>query len=313
MTRRALVIGAAGFLGNRIARTLAKANIDVIAAVRRESGVLLGGHQQVIGSFDSPNQLRPLIAISDLVIHTASTSTPATSSGSPLSEVDSNLRVTAALLEAMQDSPRTPLIYLSSGGSIYAENPPAPSSESAATRPRSYHGAVKLAAEWLISAWCDQYNSRAIAVRPSNIYGPGQPERHGFGIIPAAFGCISRGEPLRIWGDGTSTRDYVYVDDVAQLVCLAANSDLPVGFSTVNACNGTSVSLNTLLDVVEEVTGQRLSRDYQSSRAVDASHIAMSNTRAFECFGWEPRVSLRDGIEAAWMAYKVQQTGGLLR
>lgn len=309
MSKRIAVLGASGFLGRRIVRILSSAGADVVSASRRDEKVE-GAYRHVTAKFDHPEHFVDLLDTCDAVVHTASTSTPGTSSGHALREVDSNLRVTAALLEGMQQTPSTPLIYISSGGSVYSDCSGQLSSERSPVHPRSYHGAIKLASEWLISAWCDQFNARALAIRPSNVYGPGQPERPGFGVIPAAFGCLTRQEPLTIWGDGSASRDYVYIDDVARLVDLAIDSDLANGLTIVNACSSTSTSLNKLLDTIEEVAGSPIIRTYHLSRRVDASHIAMDNARAFDLFGWRPSTSLRQGLAEAWATYTRTSASG---
>lgn len=299
---RIAVLGASGFLGRRIVHRLADAGHDVVAGVRSPTRVE-GAGLVVESTFDTVPECIRLLDGCHGVVNTASISTPGTSYGKPLREVEGNLRVTAALLEALQVLPRTELVYVSSGGSVYASSGSDASSEASEVHPRSYHGAAKLASEWLISAWCDQYGGRATAVRPSNIYGPGQPAKVGFGIIPAAFNAILTARPLTIWGDGTAARDYVFVDDVAELVARAITPPQQSGLLRINAGSGESIRLVDLFDAIAEVTGRHVPRVHEPARSVDAVDIAIDSRAAKEMFDWSAATGLRDGLARAWNAF----------
>ena len=300
MTEAVLILGGGGFVGRSLARTLALKGTPVITVNRSASGFEHPLVESVIGELREPEAFAPLLARSRTAVHLASTSTPGTSAARPLQEVNTNLHVTASLLQALQDYPEVELLYMSSGGSLYADASGMPSDENARVHPRSYHGAAKLASEHFISAWCDQFDSRATILRPSNIYGPGQPERPGFGVIPAAFGKILRHETLHVWGDGSVRRDYVYIDDLVRLCTMILDTSMPKGMRIFNACSGTSISLNELFDVMEAATGKPLHRSYDASRAVDASYIAMDATRAAKVYGWHHQTPLKEGLTQTW-------------
>ena len=300
MSDAILVLGAGGFIGRSLTRSLAEQGIRVLAVSRNGGGIRHERIESLVGDFGEPEQLAPLLQRSRAVVHLATTSTPGTSAARPLQEIETNLRLTAALLQALHDHPGVDLLYMSSGGSLYADTATEPSRESARLQPRSYHGAAKLAAESFISAWCDQTGSSSTILRPSNVYGPGQPERKGFGVIPAAFGTMLRGEVLHIWGDGSARRDYIYVDDLIELCILALTKPMPKGVRTFNACSGKSVSLNELLAIMESVAGKPLQRSYDPGRVVDASCIAMDPGAAAKAFGWHHRTSLETGLARTW-------------
>lgn len=300
MTEAVLILGGGGFVGRNLARTLALKGTQVITVNRSTPGFEHPLVESVIGEFREPEAFSPLLMRSRTVVHLASTSTPGTSAARPLQEVNTNLHVTASLLQALQDHPDVELLYMSSGGSIYADASGAPSDEDARAHPRSYHGAAKLASENFISAWCDQFDGRATILRPSNIYGPGQPERPGFGVIPAAFGKMLRNETLHVWGDGSIRRDYIYIHDLIKLCAMILDTSMPSGTRVFNACSGTSISLNELFDAMEAATGRPLQRSYDASRAVDASYIAMDATRAANVYGWHHQTPLKEGLTRTW-------------
>lgn len=304
MTDAILILGAGGFVGQALVRALSGSGMPVIAAARSAAGIPMHPLvEPVVGHLTGEADLLPLVARSRAVVHLATTSTPGTSAARPLNEIDTNLRLTGTLLRALQERPSVDLLYLSSGGSLYRDARGEPASEASPVRPRSYHGAAKLAAEAFISAWCDQFGGAATILRPSNVYGPMQPERPGFGIVPTAFGKALRNEELQIWGDGSASRDYVFIDDLVRLCLLTLARPMTAGATLVNACSGQSTSLNTLLDAIDSTTGRPLRRVYLPARSVDASSIAMDPAKALALYGWRHATGLPAGIQSAWDSY----------
>lgn len=299
MTDAVLVLGAGGFVGSHLVRALAERRERVIAASRSpmDTGMRVETH---FGEFREPADYLPLLRRSRAVMHLASGSTPGSSAAQPLRELEENLRPVFALLQAMQEFPVIPLIYVSSGGTLYGYQQGDAADESTPVVPRSYHGAGKAAAEHFISAWCAQFAASATIVRPSNLYGPGQPERLGFGIVPAAMGKTLRGETLHIWGDGSAERDYLYIDDFVRLCMAVLDGERQSGARVLNACSESSVSLDELLDEIERVTGRTLVRTYDPSRVVDVPKVAMRASLARQLYGWAPGMSLREGLELTW-------------
>lgn len=294
-----LVLGAGGFTGSHLVRALTERGDRVIAASRSPFHTVASveGH---VGELRDPVDYLPLLERSRAVIHLASATTPGTSAAQPVRELEENLRPVLALLQAMQEFPAIPLIYVSSGGTLYGGGHGDAADESAPVSARSYHGAGKIATEHFIEAWCNQFAGEAVMLRPSNLYGPGQPERAGFGIVPAAMGKILRNETLHIWGDGSAERDYLYIDDFVRLCIAVLDGERRSGARVLNACSETSISLNALLDQIERVTGPTLARTYDPSRAVDVPKVAMRASLARQLYGWSPEVSLREGLERTW-------------
>lgn len=300
MTEPVLLFGAGGFAGRALLAALMARSEPVIALGRSGFTMSGAGVDCRVGAWHEACDFAPLLARARAVVHLASASTPGSSAGQPVHELDENLRPTLALLEALQGCPQVPLIYVSSGGSLYCRVANGASDELAAVYSRSYHGAGKIAAEHFIEAWCSQFTGSAVVLRPSNLYGPGQRERAGFGIIPAAFGKLARGETLHVWGDGSAERDYLYIDDFTRLMLAALDAAPEPGFRVFNACQGTSVDLNTLFASIEQVTGRTLSRSYDAGRPLDAPSVRMQATRAHETFGWSAEIALPEGLERTW-------------
>lgn len=300
MGDQVLVIGAGGFVGQHLTRALSSRGNKVIAVSRRPFDHDVTGVEAVVGAMTEPQPFAELLDRCHTVVYLASNSTPGTSSGRPVDEVRDNLLPLAALLQALQATPRVKLLYLSSGGSLYTASSADPSTEASPVQPRSYHGAAKVAAECLITAWCQQYEGHATLLRPSNIYGPGQLERPGFGIVPACFGKLMRGETLAVWGNGSIVRDYLYIDDFVALCTAILSSPMPAGAQVLNASSGAGVSLNELFHTVEKVTGTPLPRSHELDRPVDARQIVMDSTMARDRYGWVPATPLEEGLRKTW-------------
>jgi UDP-glucose 4-epimerase len=300
MNERILVLGAGGFIGQHLVRGLAQRGEQVIAVSRGNIDFCLPSVETVIAELREPEDFAPLVARSRVVAYLASTSTPGTSAARPLPELVENLHPLAALLQVLQDHPSVELLYLSSGGSLYTSTNEIAATEDSVVQPRSYHGAGKIAAEYFISAWCSQYSGRATILRPSNVYGAGQLERTGFGIVPAALGKIRRHETLQVWGDGSAVRDYLYVDDLVELTTAILTRQMSVGARLVNACSSIGISLNELFTAMEAVTGHPLQRSYELGRALDASRVTMDPALAQREYGWSADTPLHEGLERTW-------------
>lgn len=304
MTEHVLVIGAGGFIGRHLVQSLSHRAQKVIAVGRHASTI--DPHPfvtSVVAELRTPDQFRRLLDGCSAVVHVASASTPGSTAGDPLAELQGNLVPTLALLDALQSRLGIPLLYISSGGTLYADDGDQAASETAALQPRSYHGAGKAAAEQFIAAWCRQFDATAVALRPSNVYGPGQDEKSNFGIVPTCFGKMLRNEILSVWGDGSAIRDYLFIDDFIALI-LDVLSRPGHGWQVLNAASGDGTSLNELFSVMEAVAERPLARHYDPGRRIDASGVVVDPRRAHERYQWTSRIGLRDGLEKTWQWFK---------
>tara|TARA_R100000005_G_scaffold91315_1_gene63527 strand:+ start:11018 stop:11944 length:927 start_codon:yes stop_codon:yes gene_type:complete len=295
-----LVIGAGGFIGRSLCLALSDQGAHVKAVVRGEQVPSLAAAEQVTSGCRNPAALATLLEGVDALVYLAASSTPGSSAGKPLVELNTNLAPLLLTLEALQARPSIPLVYFSSAGAIYDEHAVLASGEADLPQPRSYHGAAKVAAEQFIGAWTRQFAGSATIIRPSNIYGPGQAEVAGFGIVPTMLGCIRRGERLRVWGDGSALRDYLYIDDLIGLTLAALTAPPEGNVRTINAASGESISLNELFTRAETASGETLHRDYVQGRTVDASKVIINIDYARQALGWQPEVSLDEGLKRTW-------------
>jgi UDP-glucose 4-epimerase len=150
-----------------------------------------------------------------------------------------------------------------------------------------------------------QHGGRALILRPSNFYGPGQHFRRSFGLVPTLFRHVADRTPLNIWGDGEIVRDYIYIDDFLRLCLAIAESGF--AFSRFEVCNvgsGTGHSINQVCSLVEEVTGACLEKKYLPARSVDLRRIVLDSSKTKRLFGWESSTPLSTGLSHTWHWFK---------
>lgn len=302
MSDAIFLLGAGGFIGRHLAHRLANAGTPVIAATRHPAVFDHENIRNVVAPWDDRMQFAQWLPQCRAIVHAASSSTPGSSAAQP--QLDGNLRTTLAMIEALQDTPSCRLLFLSSAGTLYG-NREFPAREDDPLRPRSYHGAGKAAAEHFIHAWATQYAGTAVLLRPSNVYGPGQPARPGFGIIPTAFYCALHGNPLTIF-DGSTIRDYLYVDDLIALCEATLLQSLDDGPYVFNAAHGEGISLDSLVDRIDAVTGRQIKRHYAPPRRVDIHSITADTTSVRATFNWSPIITLDQGLKLTWQRFSTR-------
>lgn len=297
------LLGAGGFIGRQLALRLAADGRSVIAATRRPVAFGHPGIRNAVETWDERAQFAKWTAGCSDIVHAASSSTPGSSAAQP--QLEGNLRTTLAMIEALQENPDTRVLFLSSAGTLYGDRD-SPAVEDDPLRPRSYHGAGKIAAESFVRAWAAQYGGTAVILRPSNVYGPGQQMRSGFGIIPTAFDCALQGRPFTVWGDGSMVRDYLYLDDMLALCESAVSRPLQPGTHAFNASQGDGVTVDALLDLIETITGSPIQRRHEAPRRVDIHSILIDNSAARAAYGWRPRLALEEGLQRTWTSIRGQ-------
>lgn len=306
MDNSIIIFGAGGFIGRHLVNALSTRGEAVIALTRTPIENAPPGVEVHSGTFETPGDFTPLLARARACIHVASCSTPGRTAGKPLEELNKNLRPTLALLTALQNAPQCELLYTSSGGTLYGDTHTHPAYEQDVIRPHSYYGAGKAAAEHFIHAGSMQYDLATMLLRPSNLYGPGQSLRSGFGIIPTAFEHIKNNTPLTLWGDGSAVRDYLYIDDFVELCLAILSRPIPHSPRIFNAASGIGVSLDILVETIRRITGASLPIIKDTSRAVDVERIVLDSSSISREYNWTPKVSLEDGVQRAWAWWKEQ-------
>jgi len=297
--RNALLIGGGGFIGTALARCLGKEkfNVHILSKhfpIRKvEPNIIF--HQ---GNLDDREILERVLPECKTIIHLASSTTPGTSSRQPALEVDKNIAPTLRFLDILQGYKHFHMIFVSSGGTLYGNPEFIPVDETHPLNPLSFHGAGKVAIETFLRTFSTFPDKNTTILRPSNVYGPGQPLRSGFGVIRTMLEHVLRGTVMEIWGDGTSIRDFLYLDDM--LSALIRLIDFPHDNNTYNVGSGIGYSLNQLKEIIESVCGKKLHAIYRPSRKTDVKAIVLDSSRLIKKTKWYPTASLEQGIELTW-------------
>ena len=299
-----LLLGGTGFVGQRLVAALHKIGYRVSVISRSlRPGVFPTTVEHFACSLEHKLTLSQLLPSVDTVIHMASASTPSTSTHNPTFEILHNVIPTTQFLEAFAEHQTPLLIYLSSGGAIYGNHQSEKALEQHVVAPLSYYGAGKASIESLLHAFCHQTKRNAIVIRPSNLYGPDQPERAGFGIIPTLIARALRNEPIDIWGDGNTMRDYLYIDDFIELLCkiIGSNNHLN-GCNIFNAGTGNGTTVNDLCKRIESIGRVNLMRNYHPIRAVDVQRIVLDTAKTSATYNWTAKTNLEEGLKETWQS-----------
>ena len=306
-----LVLGGSGFLGRAIARGLLDAGETVTTVSRTPVERLGERHEHHRASLDDVRVLPQLLAETARVIHAAGDTTPGSSATQPAAELEYNLLPLGRLLNWLIEAGSPPLLYVSSGGAIYDPASRAEQfTEEAPKKAQSYYSAAKLAAEHFVEAYHSAGGGAATIVRPANVYGPGQAGKKQFGIVPTLCNALLRGLEFPLWGDGSATRDYLYIDDFVAL-CVAAlrEQDAPAQLRRYNAGSGTGATVLELCRLLEAVSGRTLAMDHRPPRHVDVARAVLDSRHAMRQLGWQPRTDLRAGLTATWQWYRAAHGG----
>jgi nucleoside-diphosphate-sugar epimerase len=208
--------------------------------------------------------------------------------------VKDNIVSTQRVLEAMREHPVQRLVFASSS-SVYGDAEMFPTKESALPRPVSPYGMTKLAAEHLVFVYMRTFGIAATALRYFTVYGPRQRPDMAFHRFMQA---LVDEQEIEIYGDGEQTREFTYVSDAIEGTVKAASKDV-IG-QVINLGGGSRVTVNRVLDTLEEISRLKSRRTYLPAAPGDPLHTGASINLAREKLGWEPRVSLREGLKRQW-------------
>jgi UDP-glucose 4-epimerase len=206
--------------------------------------------------------------------------------------LDNNVFATQRLLEVAKNANLKKFIYASSS-SVYGEAEILPTSEKVVPCPFSPYGVTKLAAENLCRLYWKNFGVPTVSLRYFTVYGPRQrPEMAFAKFIKIAL----QGGRIEIYGNGEQTRDFTFIDDVVEANILAMESGPKLDGEVFNIGGGSRVSVNEVLDLIGRSVGQELEVVYQESQKGDVLHTGAEIRKAKRFLGWQPRVTLQEGI-----------------
>ncbi|HLV88238.1 MAG TPA: NAD-dependent epimerase/dehydratase family protein [Candidatus Sulfotelmatobacter sp.] len=307
-----LVTGGAGFIASHVSDSYLRAGhsvviVDDLSTGRREN-VPAGARffEQDITDFAGMEQIiadeRP-----DVINHHAAQMDVRRSVREPLFDARVNIVGALGLLELGVKYKLRKFLYASTGGASYGEVQTVPVSESHPTNPICHYGVSKLTLEKYLFLYRRLYGLNYTVMRYPNVFGPRQ-NPHGEAGVVAIFALqMLRGDQPTIFGDGSKTRDYVFIDDIvrANLALLEKGDG-----ETLNLGSGVPTSDYQIFELVRSATHYQGDPQYAPVRPGEVAHIALNPARAREVLGWAPNTSLREGI--ARTVQSIQQANACL-
>ena len=302
-----LILGGAGFIGTHLANALLQRGHVVRIFDRASTFVspLIAGHprlDRVEGDILNLDEVASALDDMEFVYHLVSTTLPKSSNDNPEYDIETNLVVAVRLLEAARRRDIRRIVFLSSGGTVYGVPDQVPINESHPCNPISSYGIVKLAIEKYLHLYRVLHGLDSCTVRLSNPFGEHQRIQSAQGAVGVFLHRAIHKQSIEIWGDGSVTRDYVYVGDVAE--ALLKLLDYSGSYRTFNIGSGMGMNLNDIIGEIEKVLGERVARIYKPARRFDVPINVLDIGLAQRELEWSPRTPFGEGLArtAAWIA-----------
>jgi UDP-glucose 4-epimerase len=301
-----LILGGAGFIGTHLANALLEAGHVVRIFDRISTGLpsSVTGHprlEYLEGDVLNVDDLETALRDMEYVYHLVSTTLPKSSNDNPEYDISTNLVVSVRLLEAARRKDIRKIVFMSSGGTVYGIPRQVPIDEGHACNPISSYGIVKLAIEKYLHLYRELHGLNSCTVRLSNPFGEYQRIQSAQGAVGVFLYRALHRQSIEIWGDGSVTRDYIYVGDVVEALIRILDYNGP--HKTFNIGCGAGMNLNDIIGEIETVIGHKVVRVYKPARRFDVPTNVLDITLAKKELGWSPRTPFGEGLArtASWI------------
>ncbi|MCL1472574.1 NAD-dependent epimerase/dehydratase family protein [Argonema antarcticum] len=304
-----IVTGTAGFVGSHLAEALLSQGQQVIGVDHFNDYYNPGLKRKNISSFENhPNfnlieadiqsvDWAALLADAEVVYHQAAQAGVRASWGDGFrAYTERNINATQVLLEAAKEAKHLKRFVFASSSSVYGNAETFPTSESVCPQPVSPYGMTKLASEHLCGLYHKNFGVPVASLRYFTVYGPRQRPDMAFHKF---FRTILLDEPIPIYGDGQQTRDYTFISDAVAANLAAATAPAAVG-EVFNIGGGSRVVLTEVLDTMEKIVGRPIRRNHIEAAKGDARHTSADVSKAQKLLGYQPKVSLQEGLTQEW-------------
>jgi UDP-glucose 4-epimerase len=310
-----VVTGGAGFIGSAIVRRLLAENASRVVVIDN----LLTGKEdnldEVRGRIDfqradvrNYDEIAPIIRGASVVFHEAAIPSVPRSIDDPVPSHEVNADGTFNVLRAAHEGKAGRVVYAASS-SAYGDTDVLPKVETMTPRPKSPYALQKLMGEYYCTIFADVYGLETVSIRYFNVYGPRQdPSSPYSGVLSIFMKCVLTGTQPTIFGDGEQSRDFTYVDDVAELNLKAARAK-GVSGKVINGGNGGRITLNESWALAQKLAGVKIDAKYGPPRAGDVRDSQADTTLAITELGHAPRYSFEEGLGKTLEWYRASQMG----
>ncbi|MBI5357969.1 NAD-dependent epimerase/dehydratase family protein [Candidatus Saccharibacteria bacterium] len=306
---KCLVLGANGFIGSHLVESLLAAGHNVRCFDRYSSetpDVSTPNAEIYKGDFLSIESLEGALEDIEYVFHFISTTNPFTAENDPLTDIETNLKMSIKLFDLCAKKSIKKVIFASTGGSIYGDtDTETPISEDTCPAPVSPYAIGKLSIENYLRYFQRKHGLDYQVLRISNPYGPGQNTSSGQGVVSIFLENFNKGIPLTIYGDGSMVRDYIYISDLAEMI--AKSFEKSTKNKVYNIGSGKGYTVNEIVETIESVTGLSAKVEHKETPSTFVNKIVLDSNRFLEEFEIRPKTDLRKGIEKTWQALKNSQ------
>ena len=296
-----VVTGGGGFIGSHIVEELLRRRetvklIDNFSTGKRANVEAFKNKADIIETDISEGKnLVDIFKGADYVIHQAAIPSVPKSILDPVTSHRSNVNGTLNVLIAARDAGVKRVVYASSS-SLYGDSPTLPKHEEMMPKPLSPYGAQKLFGEMYCQVFTRSYGLETVASRYFNVFGPRQdPSSPYSGVLALFIPAVLQDRRPTIHGDGLQSRDFTYVQNVVEANLLACT--VPgIGGQVFNIARGDRITVNSILQQINKITGKDVPPIYSEPRAGDIKHSQADITRAREHLGYEARISFEEGL-----------------
>ncbi|RCX12380.1 UDP-glucose 4-epimerase [Anaerobacterium chartisolvens] len=304
-----LITGGAGFIGSNIAERLLKEGhsvriLDNLSTGRFEN---IKGFAEdidfICGDLSDYSTARKATEGMDYILHHAALPSVELSVKDPCAVNESIVNSTVNLFKAAVDCGSVKRIVQAVSAAAYGNDPTLPKTEDMPPKPESPYAVAKLAQEYYARAFYNVYGLQVLSLRYFNVFGPKQdPSSFYSGVISIFSSLMLKGKSPVIFGDGLSSRDFVYIDNVVDANLKACACPWTGSSEIINIGGGQSMTLNELVEILNKILGTDIVPGYKPPRAGDVKHSMADISKASALLGYEPRITVSEGLQSliAW-------------
>lgn len=296
-----VILGGQGFIGYNLTKLLAASGCHVSVFTRHLiQDRMLPGVDYIEGEFADIAAYSKYFDGIDAVYHLINSSIPHQERDKIIPDIQQDLVPTINLLSLCAEK-RIKVIFTSSGGTIYGTpQKNEPIKETHPVNPSCSYAVIKLTIEKYLHIFHQLYGLEYLTLRIANPYGPYHKSKKQ-GIIDIFLNKVKNDEPINIWGEGHTVRDYIHITDVCSALSQALHyQPAPAEPRTFNIGSGQGASINDILSIIQAVSGKNISPEYSEARSIDIPYNVLDSSLASKALNWSPSIALKDGIDSLW-------------